>query len=414
MEGLTVRWPVLHGPSFRFVRLAGTLGFLLILISASDLTGQEPPSIGLKPADAVSEATFTRVRAVRELSDGRVILADPGEDRVRILNPALTEATDLGRRGRGPGEYSQPGRLYPLEDDRTLVVDLSSRRWLFLESDRFVETWSAQRATDGTHEMALRAVDHANRLLGLLTHRPGEVQSLAVPLPPVPDFADSVVVVRLDDWRADSPGSMDTIAVLAGPGVRRFCFSVSSPDARGTGPIGGCSPVAGEDRFISFSDGWLAVVRHEPYQVDWRAPDGGWIVGRPVDEEPRPMDVPAERCAAVRGYPFRGVERECSRDEGEGRDWPQYVPPFIDALPGMAAPRTPPLFAAPDGRLLVRRTPLPADRQTRYDVFARDGRREAVLTMPSNEAVVGVGRASVFVIETDGVDLQRLRRHPWP
>lgn len=49
----------------------------------------------------------------------------------------------------------------------------------------------------------------------------------------------------------------------------------------------------------------------------------------------------------------------------------------------------------------------------RYDVVDREGRLDAILILPPNEAVVGFGRSSVYVVETSELDLQRLRRHPW-
>jgi hypothetical protein len=68
----------------------------------------------------------------------------------------------------------------------------------------------------------------------------------------------------------------------------------------------------------------------------------------------------------------------------------------------------------PDGRLLIRRTPGTVSSAARYDIVDRRGTLAATLTLPANEAVVGFGEKSIYIVATDDVGLQTLRRHPWP
>lgn len=108
------------------------------------------------------------------------------------------------------------------------------------------------------------------------------------------------------------------------------------------------------------------MAHRDPYRVDGRSPGDEWIRGSPLPSTPRPLDPRQERCAAIRGYLFRGSR-------------------------------------SPPGDVSVKR----------YDVVDREGRLDAILTLPPNEAVVGLGPSSVYVLETSELDLQRLRRHAW-
>jgi hypothetical protein len=141
-----------------------------------------------------------------------------------------------------------------------------------------------------------------------------------------------------------------------------------------------------------FADGWTAIVRVDPYRVDWRAPDGRWTLGRAL-----PLRAVKLSSAEKANYLTR---RPGLRN---ATDWPDDVPPFED-------PST--LLAAPDGMLLVRRLPTLAEPGTRYDVIDRAGNRRTQIVLAANEHILGFGANSLYVIETDDDGIQRLRRHP--
>jgi hypothetical protein len=90
--------------------------------------------------------------------------------------------------------------------------------------------------------------------------------------------------------------------------------------------------------------------------------------------------------------------------------WPEQMPPFIART---YAIDDSPLFAAPDGRLLVERTPTGNTPGMVYDVFDRRGVRVSRLQLPAKHALVGVGVRSVYTVVTDEDNVQRLQRHPW-
>lgn len=171
------------------------------------------------------------------------------------------------------------------------------------------------------------------------------------------------------------------------------------------------NPLAAQDLALLFPDAWLAVVYHEPYRVDWRSPDGSWVRGSPLPFERTPL-TRSERCAALQRR-FGVLPQSC--DHASVPNWPDVVPAFLPITkPTMSAPASPTLFAAPDGRLVIRRTPLASSPSNRYDVIDRFGTLPMVLVLPANEAIIGFGAGSIYVITTDQNDLQWIRRHPWP
>jgi len=84
--------------------------------------------------------------------------------------------------------------------------------------------------------------------------------------------------------------------------------------------------------------------------------------------------------------------------------FPAKVPPFQREA----------LLAAPDGRLLVRRTVTASRPEGRYDIVDRAGRLMGHVVLPPDERIIGFGLRSVYVVWRDAEGFERLRRHPWP
>lgn len=378
-------------------------------------TAQLVDTLTLAPPDGVAAEEFTFVRSVRELDDGRTLVTESGTGLrgLAIVDWESGEVSSVGRRGDGPLEYRAPGELHALRGDSTFLLDRTTRGYYVLHGARIVEKGPPDDPLKQVFQFpSLMGADGAGHVVGLRRHTWDESLGPSGMMGP-----DSFVVLRVD--RASL--AEDTLARTRGPGVTGLCMRVRRRLPSGElGPAsqtGGCSPIFGEEAGVLFDDGWLAIARVEPYRVDWRAPDGRWVHGPPLPFTPRRLDA-AERCAAVQGWAFYGLRDECKPEELAGIEWPEELPPFPPPLgqarTGMSAPRTPVLFATPGGRVLIRRTPSLDRMESRYDLVDRRGRLAAVLRLPLNEAVVGFGRSHVFVVETDPLDLQRLRRHPWP
>jgi len=400
--------------SLRTGLIPAALLWLASLGGPSFLRAQAPPVLQPAPPNAVAAQTFTSIRSVRELSDGRVLLTDRMERILVLLDLGQGSSVPVGRRGDGPAEYRVPSRIAPLRGDSSIVIDAANRGWLILDGPDIVDSWRVQRVPTESLQMEFEGIAGGGRILGLRTHRFSRVEGMPG-LALLPQNADSVAVLMAGHWLEGPGEGLDTLAVIAGPGNRTFCMSAYRPESGGSPRIGGCSPVSGGDLVLPFPDGWIAFLYHAPYRVAWRRPNGTWIQGDPLPAATRSFSSLEEQCLALRRYPFRGVEGPCSRNELAGRDLPPNVPPFLRvSTPQMAGRGTPAAFATPEGRLVVRRTPELGVPENRYDLVNREGRLEAILSLPANEAIAGFGPSSIYVIETDAFELQTLRRHAWP
>jgi hypothetical protein len=376
-------------------RNAATACWLLAFAGA--VQAQEPPTVELQPATAVlndPDRRFTWLTSLRELRDGRVIVVDNRENRLEVLDTTLRRSTAIGREGDGPGEFRRVGWIYPFAGDSSIVTDPQFRHWYLLDGTRIVRRITGTDPALRFFDPIILGADASGHVLGAKGYKwtlPGGILSIQ---------ADSLVLLLGRLGSAD----VDTIAILKGQAKQ----NVVQRTGTSTRPAN-LSPFTTEDVAQLFGDGWIAVARVEPYRIEWRRPDGEWIHGPPLPFSARRIGE-REKCAVMQAYTTR--DRPCDPDR---IDAPDVLPAFLPiASTAMFAPASPTLHTMPDGRLLIRRTPGTVPDAARYDIVDRRGILAATLTLPANEAVVGFGEKSIYVVATDDVGLQTLRRHPWP
>src|SRR5690349_1689664 len=100
-----------------------------IVVSVAATHAAQSARVLDKPQVEIAEP-FTNVSSVRELSDGRVIVVDAGNQSVHVVDFKAKSVEQIGRSGSGPGEYKSPGVLLPLSGDTTLVGDAGNARLL--------------------------------------------------------------------------------------------------------------------------------------------------------------------------------------------------------------------------------------------------------------------------------------------
>ncbi len=86
--------------------------------------GEPGPTIGPPPSlefEVVYPEAFSFLNGVRELSDGRVLAADPFGQVVLRIDLDAGKADTLGGVGPGPEEYMEPDQVLPLTGDSTLL-----------------------------------------------------------------------------------------------------------------------------------------------------------------------------------------------------------------------------------------------------------------------------------------------------
>jgi hypothetical protein len=357
------------------------LAFLAVLT-----TQGSPRTTPLPPPNASIDVEFTRIVAIRELADGRVLVADGGDRKLYVADFATQRASVVGREGGGPGEYRNVGQLFALAGDSTLLVDVQGGRWLLLRGTEIVQTVAADAPAlrDGYRNPSgadARGFVIASRLMGASTG-PG------VDLP----RQDSSHLVRVS--RAN--GRVDTIAALQARPAR---IQTTGPRGQPTSISITTNPLAAGDLVAMFPDGAIAIARVKPYRVDWILANSARVAGSPLPFIRIAVNDREKNAVMIRQAARSG---RASAAPGSIDDWPEVIPPFLTGA----------LLAAPDGRLWIRRTPSAQAPETVYDVVDRNGTIAARLTMPPNESLAGIGRTMLYSILTDDDGVQRLGRHP--
>jgi hypothetical protein len=355
--------------------------------TAAIAAAQTPAQLKLKPADAQLAEEFTMIGSVRELADGRVLVTDLRDNRLLVADLKAGTTRLVGRIGSGPGEYRRTGRLNLLGGDSTLMQDGGNRRWIVLHGDSIVITMPPESPAIRA-SLNVASSDRHGRVQTAAFVRPAPNQ------PPVDGESAFVLLVQR------STGEVDTIARLA-PMWREV---EREGTAAGSSRIGSIRSRAldGAEQALLMSDGWTAIIRLNPYRVDWRGPAGLMVRGAPLPVPLLPVDDKVKQ-AYVHRFPPRAGRGPV--EVSQIRDWAAYVAPVLTFGS---------LLELPDGKALIHRQNVGANEPTRYDIVDRRGNLTAQLSMASGERVVGFGQRALYVAIKDSDDIERIRRHPWP
>lgn len=391
-------------PSESRARLAWTNS---CLVAAFVLLPQGTPPLTPGAPNATLDAEFTRVAAVRELPDGRVLVTDEADKRLVVGDWKTGGVRQIGREGSGPGEYQLPRSLFALAGDSTLLSDALAGRWLVLAGDSIVQTIPAS---------APPLVAGARVPLGadargfVAATRPMGMPAANAP-PSLPPRMDSSYLIRVNR----RGGSSDTITTLA---ARPGRINVTGPVERPTRIEIVVNPLAVGDQAVVFPDGAIGIARVGPYRVDWfgadsvdrgqtristprGGSDGRVVRGAALPFDRHPVTEREKRAILQRQATERGME---PRDPEAVPDWPATLPPF---LVGGVLP-------AADGRMWIRRTAHAGDPRVHYDIVGRNGALVARLVLEEGVHVAGVSRTALYTVATDADGIQRLRRHALP
>lgn len=365
---------------------------MLLLTMPTVVRAQAVARLPLKPATATLEAEFIGITSLRELADGRVIVTDGRDQQLYLADFQANNATVLGRKGKGPGEWLNVGFINALRADSSIMGDFGNRRWMLF---------------DGAKIVGLVPPDHPGVIAtgALFTDIDRDGHILRTQNPParagntVFTRGDSNVLVFIDR----NTGKSDTIGRVRERPHRREVQMDSAGRIRSTVPFS-TEPNAQAEVAKLFYDGWLAVVRLEPLRVDWRSPDGQWTRGKPFPVRPEPVDANERKAIEARRAEARAEAKKYGLPEPANVAYPTTLPVMASG-----APR-----ASSDGRLLIRRTASAARPAVRYLVINRAGTIDGEITLAAKEDIVGFGARTVYVAFKDADDIQRLRRHPWP
>jgi len=373
---------------------------LLGLAAVSVVGFSSAPVVAQGPTltkDAEFPEGFGLLSTVRELPDGRVMVADPLGLILAILDMDSGEMELLGREGPGPDEYRQPDAVHALPGGATLLVDLGNARLTVLDSQgTFGETIPivlAQAGGRGPGSMQMilpRAVDDQGRIYFAIRGGFGG--------------ADSTSIGRYDR----ETETIDTLARVKPQGVERTGDS-QNIQIRSL-------PMTAQDDWAAGPDGTIALVRSDGYYVQVIHPNGRVSTGPTVEHRLiRPRDQ--EKLAWLEAGQSSGIRMEIEAGPGGQRsismsrggggtpdigafEWPSRMPAF----------RAGATIIDPQGTIWVGRTTRAGD-DSRYDIFDGEGNKTGEVTFSPNSTVIGFGAGTAYVVRTDEFGLQWLERY---
>lgn len=366
--------------------------------------GERPPRRFLEPP-AEFPAVFTIIRAVMALPDGRIVVSDPAENRVSLIDFPKGTARLLGRVGEGPLEFKRAAGLYRAPGGGVWVFDHELRRLLpILPSGELGEV--VQVGYGG--------------LAGSKTGRGPDDLTF--------DSLGQTYSFQHGGWRlTDSSGFVlrrhpgahtDTMSRLA-----RAQMKALDVKRNGTGNYQ-TRLFSSQDAWVAAPDGWIAVVRADPYRVEWVSPAGQTVIG------------PAIKHKAIRVSEAEKKFVASGADGWRGRTSVSLVMVAPGGLaPGRAAAPEPipvrelwfakvkmPLNLRNDGwplldergRLWVSRSLPFGAKVSVFDIFDRRGNLVDRVELPAGSRLVGFDRQWLYAARLDADDFEHLQRFPLP
>ncbi len=372
------------------MRLTTQLTLGLALLPASLATAQTT----LRAPDATSAESFSLIRGVLELKDGRVLVADWRDQRVGLLDRDLRLIRAVGRVGAGPAEYRLPGALLPWRGDSALLADQGNARFAVI-------------APEGRIVRMIRA-DRPGMVAPGGTDRAGRIYYA---IPPWargqgPTHPDSVRIARFDP----ASGREEPVAMIRGSTRPRDQGPRRTPSL----PFVAFAP---RDAFRVKDDGTVVVVRSGDYRVE-RVLEGRRS-GGPANPWAREPVRQADRLAFVTDFLNGSAMSGRGPDGGmglapipsqselarmvESNEFAETLPPFIPAG----------VVLAPDGELWVERG-RHAGEPAIYDRFDLDGVRTGQVMLDRGRTLLALGRTHLYVAVSDADGLQQLERYRRP
>lgn len=362
----------------------------------------------LEPTSDSHSHTFEVIAGIRELSDGRVLVSDERATQLLVADFAGDSVHSLGGRGQGPGEYRQVARLWAMSGDTTLHKEPYSVRLIVLSGSEAIATLGGgDSAVLQLGAMPILGVDSVGRAVVAPWHRGSGGRVV---------LSDSLHLVRVH-WKT---GIVDTISRVqseagwseaagrAGGGPQAASGSPSGSPGGAPGRSMFSISVSAPDQVAVLPSGWVAIVRAEPYRVDWCSPAGVCTDGPVLQAENPPFtdeykQLYLRRAALTFTWPP-------TQDVEETTGWPRVLPPFSNPasrLDGSA------VIAAPGDRILIQRMTSTESMDTHYDLVGRVDGLVGWIEIPPADRVVGFGAEHVYVARTTEDGWQLLRRHPW-
>jgi len=340
-----------------------------------------PVSIKMTPPPAHVSAAF-------ELPNGRILVSDVKTPAVLLIDPVSGAVTKLGSVGAGPDQYVKPGGLYAAPDGGALLLDRAQLLVTAISpAGTLGRTYSiAEKGVTGGSDADIDQQRIDNRGFSYFATRSFGASGVSRPAWPL---------LRFDPRTQQKQKITDLIQ-------GETTTIVEGNVTRSQGVIG--SPA---DGFGVAPDGRVAIVRGQPYRVEWVGVDGKITRGPDIAYDPVPMtdaDRAAQKTAAGGGasaVSSGGAGSPGGSLSGIERKFAPTKAPFSPAD----------IMVSPSAQVWVMRSRPATATDVIYDVFDGRGQRIDRLVFPLGSRVVGFGPGTVYIRETGGDGAMTLKKY---
>lgn len=352
---------------------------------------QRVAPVVLSEPQAVSKLAFASVTAIRPLSTGEVLVLDQFGPTLYLLDARLGLERQIGRQGRGPGEYTTPSQLFALGGDTTALLETSTQELrVYSPSGEFVRSADA-RGCVGRRSLRVRPVRAADNLGRFYSEGQveGEGRSPGGLVVPVVRWTESCQVDTIARIRVPPGSGMTSVGGIRAPVPSMSEVFPSRPE------------------WAVSQDGEFAVIFPSPYHLERLLPSRRYAQGPE-------LQYSRERVTEAHKREWRRAQAEerpavlVGREGGATRQripappvveparWPAFLPPFI---PGG-------VIGGEGGLFFVRRTGA-VGAPLQYDVLSAAGALVQRLSLPGCERIVWAGPTSIFAVRVndDGEEL---------
>ena len=298
------------------------------------------PERNLTAPDARFPEAFGMVGGLRELRDGRILVADPLGQALLVINLQTGTADTIGRVGAGPGEYKQPDAVFALPGDSTLLVDLGNGRLTVLAPDlSFGETTPIAQGQPQAGGGMRGGMSGMNIVLPRGVDGQGRVYFQAMGgMRPGGQLPDSAAIMRWDR----ATGAFDEVGR-----VKLQERRTETSGGRGEQRVRLVqTPLSPQDAWAVGWNGRFAMARTDGYYLEWTEPGGGRVRGDDVSYRPvrirraekeehlnrsssSGLMVRVEINNGTRSMSFGRGGGGGGRSDVDDYEWPDVKPPFV-------------------------------------------------------------------------------------
>ena len=342
------------------------------------------PEVSIGVAEGAPENMLHRVAGGFRFGNGRIVVANGGTQEIRVYDARGRFASSSGRRGEGPGEFTQLSRAFAYGDS-ILAYDFRLQRISILAPEgKFARSFNMPRLRDG----------YSAQPVGTLSDGTIVVQATRQFM-----MGDSPHGVNRESavlYRVSRAGqALDSIAAV--PGWERYVRTVNLNGRVGFTvhalPFARTPVVAvrGDRVYVGASD---------RFEIDVYTPEGKRERRISYNQPNRRVtraDVDRFRTARIASA---AAQSDLYRQRTEEALTEMQLP---DAMPAYSG-----VHADSDGNVWVQDYRAEGETHTRWTVFDRSGRAIGRVTGPDNFTLLDVGPDWILGLSRDELEVERI------